>query len=55
MANYISEITLPDDNSYQLKDKTVDKIYYGTCSTAAGTAQKEVVVANADFTNDNLI
>jgi len=55
MANYISEITLPNASSYQIKDKSVDKIFYGSCTTEASVAQKDVIVSNADFTNDNLV
>lgn len=42
----ISSITLPDGNSYDLKDSEARKniIFYGTCSTAAATQTKAVTI-----------
>lgn len=43
----ISQIKLPDNNTYDLKDAVARgvKMYYGTCSTAAATAAKVVTVS----------
>lgn len=46
----ISKITLPSNNTYDIKDATArSKIaFYGTCSTAANTAAKIATLDNAD-------
>lgn len=43
----ISQIKLPDNNTYDLKDTVARgvKMYYGTCTTAAATAAKVVTVS----------
>ena len=46
MADYISQITLPDENTYDLRNKNL-KVYSGTCSTAAGTEIKDVTCTDA--------
>lgn len=51
MAN-ISKVTLPDGNTYDLKDRTQTGIFYGTCDTAAATEDKEVECTN--FTSIDL-
>ena len=42
MADYISQVTLPDGNSYFLKDININNIYYGTCSSASSDQTKTV-------------
>jgi len=44
---YISQITLPNGNTYSIKDSRINN--YGTCSTLAETALKEVTVDNDFF------
>lgn len=49
----ISKITLPNGSEYNFKDATArggQKIYYATCTTAAGTAAKVAATQNKDFT-----
>lgn len=41
--SYISQITLPNNSSYYLKDKELH--YYTSCSTAADTATKSVTIS----------
>ena len=41
---YISEIKLPNNSSYLLKDKAAH--YYATCSTAAATATKTTTISD---------
>lgn len=43
----ISKITLPNNETYNLKDLRLDN--YGICSTLAGTVTKEVTVNNSSF------
>lgn len=43
----ISKLTLPNNETYNLKDLRLDN--YGTCSTAAGTVAKTVTVNNSSF------
>lgn len=43
----ISKITLPNNETYNLKDLRLDN--YGICSTVAGTVIKEVTVNNNSF------
>lgn len=49
---YISSITLPNDQTYDLKDKYAvqgnGRVFYGTCSTSAATVPKIVDCANYD-------
>ena len=45
---YISKLTLPNNETYNLKDLRLDN--YGTCSTIAGTTIKQVTVNNNSFT-----
>lgn len=47
MSN-ISHITL-GDITYDIKDRSVPRIYYGTCSTASEARIKEVVIDSNDF------
>lgn len=53
MADYISQITLPDESTYELKDANAargnGRIFYGTCATAAGTVPKEVICNQYDI------
>jgi len=49
----ISKITLPNGSEYNFKDAAArggQKIYYATCTTAAGTAAKVAATTNTDFT-----
>ena len=55
MANpKISTITLPSGTTYDIKDASYagGNAWYGTCSTAAGTAAKSVTTETGDFTLD---
>lgn len=45
-----SNVTIDNNNNIQASSFNGAKIFYGTCATAAGTAQKDVVCAN--YTND---
>ena len=60
---YISQIKLPNEETYDFRDRNL-KVYTGSCSTAAGTAIKDVVtdgiftlekgaVLFVNFTNTN--
>ena len=49
--SYISKLTLPNNETYNLKDLRLDN--YGTCSTAAETVTKEVTVNNSSFALEN--
>lgn len=54
MAN-VSKIKLPSGDTYDIKDSRLGnaKIFYGTCATAAGTADKVVVCP--EFTQSDLV
>lgn len=41
---YISEVKLPNNSSYKLKDATLH--YYAVCGTVAATATKSITLAN---------
>lgn len=45
--SYISKLTLPNNETYTLKDLRLEN--YGTCSTVAGTVTKQVTVNNDTF------
>lgn len=42
--SFISQITLPNNNSYNFKDKLAN--VYATCSSAANETEKVVTIAN---------
>ena len=45
----ISQLVLPSGTTYDVKDavaRSAITVWYGTCSTAAGTAQKDVTIVN---------
>ena len=42
--SYISQVTLPNNSSYYLKDKELH--YYCACATAANTAEKTVTISD---------
>lgn len=44
--DYISQVTLPNNTTYDFKDQNL-KLYTGSCSTAAGTAIKDVTTDGA--------
>ena len=46
MADYISQIKLPNNTTYNLRDSQL-KVYSGTCSTSGGTAIKDVDCSEA--------
>lgn len=46
----IKTITLPDGNTYNLKD---NRIYYGTCTTTSSTQEKSVTIDG--FTSSSLV
>ena len=47
----ISKIKLPNNTTYDIKDATArgKGTFYGTCSTAAGTATKDILIADTNF------
>ena len=45
--SYISKVTLPNNNSYDLKDKLAN--VWAICSTVDDTAQKEITISNFDL------
>ena len=45
---YIAHVNI-DSTNYDIKDASVPRIYYGTCSTAAGTRIKEIVMNDDNF------
>lgn len=45
--SYISKLTLPNNETYTLKDLRLEN--YGICSTVAGTVTKQVTVNNDNF------
>lgn len=50
----ISKIKLPSDNTtYNLKDATADRVWFGTCSTGATTQAKATSITG--FTSDTLL
>ena len=44
---FLSQVTLPNNVSYDLKDKLAN--LYATCSTAAATAQKEITLTGFEL------
>ena len=52
----ISTITLPDNNTYNIKDSVArNLIPYLTCATAAGTVAKTTTLVRGEFSSDNLV
>ena len=45
--SYISKVTLPNNNSYDLKDKLAN--IWAICSTADDMAQKEITISDFDL------